>query len=181
MRKSSAVPAGQCRAPARVVGQVRLRVALQQADDDLGDDAAADGSEVEAVLDQLRFLQHVVPERRRVLEAVAEPLELVEVGGAEGCDAASRRARAWPDGSAQVTWRSRLRSGSAVGPECAAMAPIGRWKSGVEIFVSIRLLCLTWPSPKSKNVCQPMKRRGAPEAAAQVVRIGRRCTRAGRR
>jgi hypothetical protein len=56
------------------------------------------------------------------------------------------------------------------------MAPSGRLKSGVEILVSITLLGLTSrprspagsPDPdgrgtpaKSKNVCQPMKRRGA--------------------
>jgi hypothetical protein len=33
--------------------------------------------------------------------------------------------------------------------------------SGVEILVSISLFGLTLPSPKLKNVCQPMKRRGA--------------------
>src|SRR5436190_1482428 len=82
----AAVSAGQRWAPAWVVGQVRVGVALQEADDYLRDDAASDRSEVEAVLDQLGFFQHVVPEWCRVLEAVAEPLEFVEVVGAEGCD-----------------------------------------------------------------------------------------------
>ena len=67
----------------------------------------------------------------------------------------------WPDGSCQVRWRSRLRCGSEVGASWLAIAPSGRSKSGVEIFVSICLFGFTWPSPKSKNVCQPTNRRGA--------------------
>src|SRR5882672_3117397 len=69
----------------------------------------------------------------------------------------------WPDGSDQVTWRSRLRCGSEVGGWCEAIAPSGRLKSGVEIVASISLFGFTLPSPKSKKVCQPMKRRGALE------------------
>ena len=38
----------------------------------------------------------------------------------------------------------------------------GRWNSGVEMFVSIRLFgrtCCVWSPPKSKNVCHPMNLR----------------------
>ena len=69
--------------------------------------------------------------------------------------------------------RSRLRWGSAVmSPGTPpAIAPSGRWNSGVEMAVSISLLGRTAgvglpgasvnAGPKSKNVCQPMKRRRA--------------------
>ena len=65
-----------------------------------------------------------------------------------------------------------MRCGSAVGASWLAIAPEGRWKSAVEIFVSMRLFGLTWPSPKSKKVCQPMNRRGARGAASEVVGVG---------
>ena len=42
-----------------------------------------------------------------------------------------------------------------------AIAASGKSNSGVEIFVSICLFGLMFPSPKSKKVCQPMKRLGA--------------------
>jgi hypothetical protein len=41
------------------------------------------------------------------------------------------------------------------------MAGTGRVNSTLEIVVSIFLLFLTCPSPRSKNVCQPMYRRAA--------------------
>ena len=40
----------------------------------------------------------------------------------------------WPDGSDQVTWRTRLRCGSAVGGSPEAIVASGRLKSGVEIL-----------------------------------------------
>ena len=95
-----------------------------------------------------------------MLETDAERRELVQVGGASGMKP-SERATFWPDGNCHVRWRKRFRCGSDVGPSWLAIAPRGRLKSGVESFVSIRLFGLTWPSPKSKNVCQPTKRRGA--------------------
>ena len=49
----------------------------------------------------------------------------------------------------------------AIGALWLAIAARGSVNSGVEIFVSIRLLRLISPSLKSKNVCHPMKRRGA--------------------
>jgi hypothetical protein len=63
----------------------------------------------------------------------------------------------------QVNWRKRLRCGSTWGWSWLAIAPSGRSKSGVEMWVSIRLFGFTSPSPKLKNVCQPMKRRAARE------------------
>ena len=44
--------------------EVRARVGLQQADEDLGDDATADRAEVQPVGEHLGLLEHVVPERR---------------------------------------------------------------------------------------------------------------------
>ena len=66
-------------------------------------------------------------------------------------------ATAWPDGRPQVSWRSRLRCGSTSGEVwvCGAMAGSGSVKRTLEIVVSIFLLFLTCPSPRSKNVCQP--------------------------
>src|SRR6266508_1085847 len=58
-------------------------------------------------------------------------------------------------------WRRRLRCMSEVGALWLAIAASGSVKSGVEILWSISLLRLTSPSLKSKNVCQPMNRRGA--------------------
>ena len=46
-------------------------------------------------------------------------------------------------------------------PRFVPIARTGIWNSGVEIAGSIFLLGFTSPSSKSKNVCQPMKRRGA--------------------
>src|SRR5438105_2372810 len=65
----------------------------------------------------------------------------------------------WPEGIDHVTWRSRLRWGSAVGWSWLAMAASGRLNSGVEMRRSILLLGFTLPSPKSKNVGHPMNRR----------------------
>jgi hypothetical protein len=70
-------------------------------------------------------------------------------------------AIACPEGSDQVSPRSRLRCGSDVGGSPPGIVIRGRLKSGVDSFVSIRLFGLTCPSPKSKNVSQPIKRRGA--------------------
>jgi len=51
-----------------------------------------------------------------------------------------------------------LRWGSTVGEVWVwgAIAGIGRVNSTLEIVVSIFLLFLTFPSPRSKKVCQPM-------------------------
>jgi hypothetical protein len=65
----------------------------------------------------------------------------------------------------QVRCRSKFRCGSTVGWSPLTIAPSGSVNSGVEMRVSICLLCLTsaFPvpasMPKSKKVCQPMKRR----------------------
>ena len=45
--------------------------------------------------------------------------------------------------------------------ESGAIVDIGNWNSGVDNLVSMRLFGRTSPSSKSKNVCQPMNRRGA--------------------
>ena len=68
------------------------------------------------------------------------------------------RAMAWPEGRPQVSWRNRLRWGRTVGLVwvCGAMAGSGSVNRTLEIVVSIFLLFLTWPSPRSKKVCQPM-------------------------
>ena len=71
------------------------------------------------------------------------------------------RAIDCPDGIDHVMWRSRLRCMSAIGALWLAIAPSGSVNSGVEILLSMSLLRLTSPSLKSKNVCQPMNRRGA--------------------
>src|SRR2546422_8804180 len=73
------------------------------------------------------------------------------------------RAMDCPDGIDQVTWRRRLRCMSAIGALWLAIAARGSVDSGVEIFVSMRLFRLISPSLKAKNVCHPMKRRGARE------------------
>src|SRR5207247_4149821 len=83
----AAVPAGKRRTPARIVRQVRLGIAPEQADDNLRHDASPDRSEMEAVLDQLGFLEHVVPEWGGALEPEAEAPELVEIRGADACHA----------------------------------------------------------------------------------------------
>jgi hypothetical protein len=51
-----------------------------------------------------------------------------------------------------------LRGGSTVGLVCVcgAIAGTGKVNSTLETVVSTFLLFLTCPSPKSKNVCQPM-------------------------
>ena len=51
MRKSPRVREGSDRPPARVVGKVGSRVALEQPDDHLADDPAADRPESKAILD----------------------------------------------------------------------------------------------------------------------------------
>jgi hypothetical protein len=68
------------RRESRVEGQVACRVRTEQADEGLGDDPAANRSEVQAVGRDLGFGQDVVPERgaggeRRVDRASAVPDE----------------------------------------------------------------------------------------------------------
>src|SRR5439155_7734741 len=87
--------------PAGLLHEIRRRIGLQQADDDLGDDAPSDGTEMEpaGVLPDVRvwneagFLPHVVEERRVALEAHIVLRELFEVAGAEylGADRARDR------------------------------------------------------------------------------------------
>ena len=74
--------------------------------------------------------------------------------------------------------RSRLRCGREIGRSPDAIAASGRRNSGVEMCVSTLLferiagLALPRPSvkvrPKSKNVCHPIKRRGARASPAQA-------------
>src|SRR5207245_9018786 len=72
---------GQRRLPLRLLHQVGGWVALQEADQDLDHDRAPNRAQLEAVGDELRLLEDVVPKRRRGLEAVGG--ELGEVGSGE--------------------------------------------------------------------------------------------------
>jgi len=109
---------------------------------------------VEAVGHLLRFLEHVVPKRRRGLESIG--LQLSEIVGCEwrgahrlGNGLTGRQAPG--ELAQQVALRQRLRP--IVTCDC--------FKRQLEqrrgILVSIRLLGFTSPSPKSKKVCQPIK------------------------
>ena len=60
------------RRPGRASAHVRVRVALDQTDQDLGDDAAADWAEVSPSACSSASLEHVVPERR----ALSQPYGL---------------------------------------------------------------------------------------------------------
>ena len=84
-------------------------------------------------------------------------------------------AIAWPEGSDQVRWRSRLRCGSEVGGSPLAMAPSGRLNSGVEILVSITLVRphvggLVAAEVEERLPADEAPRRARP--AAQVDRVG---------
>ena len=61
----------------------RGRVGSQEAEEDLGDDTAADRAEAKSVRDDLRLLEDVVPERSAALEADVERRELLEVCSSE--------------------------------------------------------------------------------------------------
>ena len=80
--------------------------------------------------------------------------------------------RSGPTGMPHVMWRSRLRWGSAVGGSPLAIAPSGRWKSGVEICVSIRLFGLHLAVAEVEERLPADEAPRRPRAAAQVDRIG---------
>ena len=138
------------------------------------------GPEVQAVLDQLRFFQHVVPERRRAARSRARAPELVQVRRCPAAARPSRWAMACPDGSSQVMCRSRLRCGQRrSAARWQAIAPSGRLKSGVE---SLRVdplvgLDLAVAEVEERLPADEAARRAA--AAAQVggVRLPGRCER----
>jgi hypothetical protein len=65
MVKSPSVADGRNGLPARLVAQVGGLVLLQQPQEDLGDDAAADLPEVVALCLHVGLFEHVVPQRRR--------------------------------------------------------------------------------------------------------------------
>ena len=119
------------------------------------------GPRSETVLDQLRLLEHVVPERRRTLEPEPIAVELVEVGRSEGRNAhlPSERLAGWKLPGHLPEQRPHRQRGRAASGSRSRRSAGGRAAS--RCCVSIRLFGFTWPSPKSKNVCQPTKRRGA--------------------
>ena len=110
---------------------------------------------------QLGLLEDVVPERRAAIQPDTVARQLAQVGARQRCTPIAS-AMLWPDGSCQVRWRSRFRCGSEVGG-----APLGdRAERQVEQRRrDPRVDALVRPHlrrrAKSKNVCQPMKRRGA--------------------
>ena len=124
---------------------------------------------------QLRLFQHVVPERRRLVEA-ARPKPF---SSATSCrrapaphrlgDRAARTAASRSDGGAASAAAARSADRGS-----RSLRAGGR-RAASRCFVSIRLFGFTWPSPKSKNVCQPTKRRGARAAAAEVDGIAWPC------
>jgi hypothetical protein len=57
----------QGRPPGRIVAEIRLGVAADDADDDLGDDAAADVTEMVASAADRGLAEDIQPERRFVL------------------------------------------------------------------------------------------------------------------
>ena len=67
-------------------------------------------------------------------------------------------ATAWPEGSPGELAQAGCAAAAPVGAVwvCGAIAGAGRLNRTLEIVVSIFLLFLTWPSPKSANVCRPM-------------------------
>src|SRR2546430_4881386 len=80
------------RLPARTVGEEAVRIGLEQADQNLGNDPAGDGPEVlTPVAVELRFLERVVPERCALLEAVG--LELCQLVLGERRESHRFRAR----------------------------------------------------------------------------------------
>ena len=143
---------------AGVGAEVAGGIGAEQPDQGLGDDSAADGTEVQAACEGLGFGQDVVPERRAGARTGRRSRRclIARLGSAVGTPIA--RAIAWPEGRPQVSWRRRLRCGSTVGAVWVwgAMAGSGSVNRTLEIVGSIFLLFLTWPSPRSKKVCQPM-------------------------
>ena len=95
-----------------------------------------------------------------------------QVGGARDSTPIAR-ATAWPEGRPQVSWRSRLRWGSTMGAlwVCGAIAGSGNVKSTLEMVVSIFLLFLTCPSPRSKKVSPADIPPGCRVAAEQVAAV----------
>ena len=79
------------------------------ADQHLADDPAPDRAEPQPVVERVRLLEHVEPQRRLRRPAVLGETDLL---GLERRVADSRRATASPDGSptARPRWRSRLAS-----------------------------------------------------------------------
>src|SRR5262245_28021038 len=70
----------------------------------------------------------------------------------------------WPDGSDHVRHLNKLRCIKETGGVPLGIVFKGSWNRGVETLVSIRLFGRTsalYVPPKSKNVCQPIKRLGA--------------------
>ena len=77
-------PAWQCGAPSlREVGRV---IELQQADDHFADELRADACQSQAIRYHFRFLEHVVPQRRIVLEPEIENCQVGELTGRQGAN-----------------------------------------------------------------------------------------------
>ena len=128
-RRSGSRPSGSRAAAAGSVGRQlgcvahpRARVALQQPDEHLGDDAAADRPEPQAVRDDLGLLEDVVPERRRAVEAEAVAAQLARSTG-RAAARPSGAAIAWPDGSDQVSGAAGCAAGATSAASPLAIAP----------------------------------------------------------
>jgi hypothetical protein len=71
-----------------------------------------------------------------------------------------------------VSWRRRFRCGSACGVSWLAIAPSGRSKSGVEIFVSIFLFRLHLPVAEVEERLPADEAARGASPAAQIDRVG---------
>src|SRR5262249_45901071 len=65
--------------PTRAICDIGIAVKLEQADDAFAHDAAADGSEMNAIFHDLGFFENVAPERRGLVELLTDVLQFLEV------------------------------------------------------------------------------------------------------
>src|ERR1700737_3382966 len=82
--------------PGRIVGEIRLGVRADDADDDLGDDAAADLPQVVTLATDCGLAEDIQPERRFILPVTEGELLTRERSGA---DAASDGFAGWQAGA----------------------------------------------------------------------------------
>ena len=108
-------------------------------------------------VDRLGFGQDVVPERRAGAERRVDAADVGQVARAERVTPiASGDGLAGGQAPGELAEQVALRQHGRAVWVCGAIAGTGRVNSTLEIVVSIFLLFLTWPSPRSKKVCQPI-------------------------